>query len=149
MSDKLIGNLITGDHVVPKPTIPLKKKLLIAFYIVTVVSVGSFLIWKFINYREESRVSQFLQEITQGQYDQAFASWDAGDSYKMKDFLEDFGKDGYYTKGMQTASVVKSHGVGGGVIVCVQLDNFKRDIPIRVDKETMKLSYSPLENVCK
>ena len=41
---KLIGNLITGDHVVPKPAMPLAKKLQIATAIFVVVSLGSFLV---------------------------------------------------------------------------------------------------------
>ncbi len=145
MADKLIGNLITGDHVVPKPAMPFKRKLTIATGIVVAVSLGSFLTWKFINYREESQVTQFFKKISQEQYDQAFASWDTEGSYKMKDFLEDFGKNGFYTKGMHQARVVTSRGQGGAVTVCVQLDNFKKRLPIRVDKESLKLSYSPLD----
>jgi hypothetical protein len=146
---KLIGNLITGDHVVFKPSMRWQQKLKITIIIFVTISLGSFLIWKFINYREESRVTQFLQEITAGQYQQAFASWDAGGSYGLQDFMDDFGKDGYYTKGMHTARVVNSKGQGGGVVVCVQLDNFEKQLPIRVDKDTMKLSYSPLDYKCR
>jgi hypothetical protein len=145
MADKLIGNLITGDHVVPKKGMPFKQKMTIAVAIFVAVSLGSFLVWKFINYREESRVTHFLQEIGQGQYDQAYAEWDSGDSYKMKDFLEDFGKDGYYTKNMHDARVVNSRGQGGAVIVCVQVDTFRKKLPLRVDKESLKLSYSPVD----
>jgi hypothetical protein len=145
MADKLIGNLITGDHVAPKPGMPLRQKARIAVAIVVVVSLGSFLIWKFINYREERQVSQFFQDLAQGQYDQAYAKWDADEHYKMKDFLEDFGKEGYYTKASHDAHVVNSRGRGGGVVVCVQLDTGRKELPIRVDKESLKLSYSPVD----
>ena len=145
MADKLIGNLITGDHVAPKPSMPLRQKAQIAVAIVVVGSLGSFLVWKFINYREERQVTQFFQALAQGQYDQAYAKWDADDHYKMKDFLEDFGKEGYYTKGSHDARVVNSRGRGGGVVVCVQLDAGRKELPIRVDKESLKLSYSPVD----
>ena|ERR1041385_1374166 len=145
MADRLIGNLITGDHVVPKPAMPLRQKLSIAVTVIAVLSLGSFLVWKFINYREESRVTTFLDAIAQGRYDQAYASWDADEKYKMKDFLDDFGRDGFYTKNMHTARVVKSKGSGGAVIVCVQLDNFRKQLPILVNKESLKLSYSPID----
>jgi len=141
---KLIGNLITGDHVVPK-TMPLRQKLKIVTAIVVVVSFGSFLVWKFINYREESRVTRFLDAVVQGQYEQAYATWDGDDRYKMKDFLDDFGKDGYYTKGLHEARVVTSKGSGGAVVVCVELDTFQRRLPILVDKHSLKLSYSPID----
>jgi hypothetical protein len=153
MADKFISNLITGDHVRPKSGMSGKQKMQIGVAIVVVVSLGSFLIWKFINYREESQVAHFVQDLSQGQYDQAYAMWDADDHYKMKDFLEDFGKDGYYTKGMQKPGVVNSRGRGGGVVVCVEFDRGRKEVPIRgrkevpirVDKDSLKLSYSPVD----
>src|SRR5689334_15199304 len=145
MAGKLIGNLITGDHVVPKPSMPLNQKLTIAVAVFVVISLGGFLVWKFINYREESRVTTFLDAVTQGRYDQAYASWDADDRYKMKDFLDDFGKEGFYTKNLHSARVVNSRGQGGAVVVCVGLDNFHKQLPIRVDKQSLKLSFSPVD----
>lgn len=145
MGDRLIANLITGDHVRPKPAMPLQQKMQIAIAIFVMVSLGSFLIWKFINYREERQVSNFFQDLAQGQYDHAYAMWDADDRYKMKDFLEDFGKDGYYTKGTRKAHIVNSQGRGGGVVVCVELESGKKELPIRVDKDSLKLSYSPVD----
>ena len=145
MADRLIGNLITGDHVVPKPAMPLKQKFTIAVAIFVVVSFGSYLVWKFVNYREESRVTHFFTELTQGQYDQAFASWDSDERYKMKDFLDDFGKEGYYTKNLHDARVVNSKGKGGDVVVCVQMDNFQKRLSLLVNKESLKLSFSPVD----
>ena len=145
MADKIIGNFITGDHVAPKPGMPLQQKAKIAVAIVVVISLGSFLVWKFINYREEGQVTQFFQDLEREQYDQAYALWDADDHYKMKDFLEDFGKNGYYTKGSHDARVVTSRGRGGGVVVCVELDSGRKQLPFRVDKESLKLSYSPID----
>ena len=145
MAEKLIGNLITGQHEVPKPGLALKQILTRATIIIAVVSIAGFLVWKFINIREEHRVSAFFDQLSQGQYDQAYASWDAGASYKMKDFMDDWGKDGFYTKGMQSARVVTSKGQGNGVIVCVDIAKNRAEVPIRVDKDSMKLSYSPVD----
>ena len=63
----------------------------------------------------------------------------------MKDFLDDFGKDGYYTKNMHEARIVNSKGKGGAVVVCVQMDNFRKRLSLRVDKESLKLSFSPFD----
>jgi len=145
MADRIISNLFTGDHVAPKPGMTLKQKMRVGVVIAVVISLGSFLLWKFINYREERQVSEFFQDLTQGQYEHAYARWDADDHYKMKDFLEDFGKDGFYTKGTHDARVVNSRGRGGGVVVCVQLDSGRKQLPIRLDKESLKLSYSPID----
>ena len=145
MADKLISNLFTGNYVPPKPGMSIQQKMRAGVAIVVVISLGSFLVSKFINYREERQVSQFFQDLAQGQYDNAYARWDADDHYKMKDFLEDFGKDGFYTKGTRDARVVNSRGRGGGVVVCVELDSGRKQLPIRVDKESLKLSYSPID----
>ena len=59
----------------------------------------------------------------------------------MKDLMEDWGKDGYYGKTMQTAKVTDSHTQGEAVIVYVQLDGFKTPIAFLVDKGTLKLSF--------
>ena len=145
MADKLIHSLITGTHTAPKPTLPFKQKLFAAAAIILVVSLGSFLVWKFINYREEGQVTRFLESITGGRYDQAFALWDSEGSYQMKQFLEDFGSDGYYTKSVHEGRVVTSKGQGGAVIVCVELDPKRKYLPVRVDKNSMKLSFSPVD----
>ncbi len=145
MADKLIGNLITGDHVAPGPAKPLKQKMTFVTLVVVAVSLVSFLVWKFINYREESQVTHFLQEIAGGRYDRAYASWDGDEHYKMKEFLEDFGKDGYYARNMQSPHVVTSRGQGGGVIVCVELNPARKYLPVLVNKDSLKLSYSPVD----
>jgi len=61
----------------------------------------------------------------------------------MNEFLEDWGKEGYYTKGMHEAQVVDSNGKGGAVVVYVGIDTLKSPIALRVDKETLKISFSP------
>ncbi len=124
---------------------PLRHKVQIGIAVFVVVSLGSFLVWKFINYREERQVTHFFQDLSQGQYDQAYALWDADDHYKMKDFLDDFGKEGFYTQGARETRVVTSKGHGGGVVVCVDLGNGKKELPILVNKDSLKLSYSPVD----
>jgi hypothetical protein len=61
----------------------------------------------------------------------------------MSDFMEDWGPDGYYLKGTHNLSVRTSHGQGQSVIVCVSTDKNGKLIPIEVDKESLKLSFSP------
>ena len=102
------------------------------------------LIYKFANFREEHQVSRFLEAVTSGNYDAAYADWDNSDGrYTMKDFMVDWGKEGYYTKGMTKAHVVDSNGRGTSVVVYIGIDNVKVPVALRVDKETLKLSFSP------
>lgn len=144
MSDKIIGSLIYGEHVVPKPARPWKERLKVPVTIGLVVIVLGGLAYKFVNFREERRVSQFIAALANGQYAAAYKEWDADQHYPMKDFLEDWGKEGYYTKGMHQARVVDSNGKGGAVVVYLELDTFKEPVALLVDKETLKLSFSPV-----
>ena len=143
MADKIIGSLIYGNHEIPKRSRAWKERLKVPVAIGLVLLVIGGVAYKFANFREERRVGQFMQALIGGQYDAAYRDWDAGESYTMKEFLEDWGKDGYYTKTLHESHIVDSNGKGGAVVVYVSMDNFKEPVALVVDKETLKLSFSP------
>ena len=143
MAEKLLTNLIYGDHPIPKRTELWKDRLKVPVTIGIVLLVIAGIVYKFANYREERRARQFVQELAGGQYDVAYQDWDAGPRYSMKDFLQDWGRDGYYTKGMHNARVVDSNNKGSSVIVYVEIDTLKYPVALLVDKDTLKLSFSP------
>jgi hypothetical protein len=145
MADKMIGSLIYGDHVVPKPQRPWKQRIKIPL----AVGIAAILLisaaWKFVNYREEGVVSSFLADVRGGNYDKAYANWDTNDGhYTMKDFLEDWGTAGYYGKSIATAKVSTSNAHGSAVIVYIRFDGFKAPIAFSVDKDSRKMSFSPI-----
>src|SRR5438034_9677368 len=105
MADKLIGSLIYGDHEIPRKSRTWKEALKVPVSIALVLIFVAGIVYKFANFREERRVRQFVQAIGSGRYDVAYQHWDADGHYEMKDFLQDWGKDGYYTKGMHEARV--------------------------------------------
>ncbi len=144
MAEKIIGSLIYGDHPIPKRGRAWKDRLKVPVSIGLVLLVIGGLAYKFANFQEERRVKLFMAAVEGGQYDDAYKNWDADEHYRMKDFLEDWGKEGYYSKGMHQARVVGSNGKGGAVVVYVAMDNFKRPVALLVSKETMKLSFSPV-----
>jgi hypothetical protein len=143
MADKLIGSLVYGQHETPRKQRPWKDRLKVPVSIGLVLIVIGGLAYKFANYREERQVSQFIQAVQSSNYDAAFAKWDTDGSYTMKDFLTDWGKDAFYTTGMTDAKVVDSNSRGTSVIVYLGANNLKVPVAFRVDKETLKLSYSP------
>jgi len=143
MADKIIGSLIYGNHEIPKKSRAWKERLKVPLAIGLVLLVIGGVAYKFANFREERRVGQFMQELIGGQYDVAYKDWEASESYTMKEFLEDWGKDGYYTKSMSESHIVDSNSKGGAVVVYVQMDNFKEPVALVVDKETLRLSFSP------
>jgi hypothetical protein len=144
MADKLIGSLIYADHPIPKRSRALKERIKVPLAIALVLVFVGGVAYKFANYREERRVRQFIKTIENGQFDMAYQEWDADGHYTMKDFLQDWGKDGYYTKGMRDARVIDSNGKGGAVVVYLAIDSLKSPLALRVDKETLKISYSPV-----
>jgi hypothetical protein len=85
-----------------------------------------------------------LEGLQNGQYDAAYQQWDADGRYTMNDFLQDWGKEGYYTKGMHEARVVDSNGQGSGVIVYVGIDTLESPVALLVNKESLKISFSPV-----
>jgi len=144
MADRLIGSLLYDDHPIPKKSRALKDRLKVPVGIALVLIFVSGIAYKFANYREERRVRQFVGAIEKEQFDAAYREWDADGRYTMNDFLQDWGKEGYYTKGMHEARVIDSNGRGGAVVVYLAIDSLKSPVALRVDKETMKISFSPV-----
>ena len=144
MAEKIIHSLIYDDHPIPKKSRAIKDRLKVPVAIALALIFVSGLLYKYANYREEGRVRQFIQIVENGQYDEAYHRWDAGPRYTIKDFLQDWGKDGYYIKGMHQAKVIDSNSRGGSVIVYVGIDSLKSPVALLVDKETLKISFSPV-----
>src|SRR5215813_5335711 len=119
MADRLIGSLLHDDHPIPKKSRALKERLKVPASIALVLIFLSGMAYKFANYREERRVRQFIKTIETGRFEVAYQQWDADGRYTMKDFLQDWGKDGYYTKGMHDSRVVDSNSKGSAVVVYV------------------------------
>jgi len=144
MREPMVGSLIYGDHKVPKKSRPWNERLKLPVLVALVFLAIVGLYYKFCNYREEGAVTQFLSDVFTGHPDTAFAKWDVeGSSYTMKDFLSDWGPDGYYTKGVSSAKVVDSNGKGQTVVVYVNIGSLNFPLALRVDKDTLKLSFSP------
>jgi len=144
MAEKIIGSLIYDDHPIPKRSRALKERLKVPVAIGLALIFISGLLYKFANFREERAVRQFMTEVEGGRYDAAYHLWDAEGRYSMTDFLQDFGKDGYYTKGMHEARVFDSNGKGGSVVVYLSIDSLKSPLALLVDKDTLKISFSPV-----
>jgi hypothetical protein len=144
MADKIIGSLLYDDHPIPRKTRALKERLKVPFYIALVLIFISGLIYKYANFREERAVSRFIGQVEGGNLDAAYQLWDAEGRYKMQDFLQDWGRDGYYTKGMHQARVVDSNSKGSSVVVYLDIDSLKSPVALLVDKDTLKISFSPV-----
>jgi hypothetical protein len=143
MKEPMIGSLIYGDHKTPRKSRP--RQWRVTGGVLVVFALLGFLAYKYCNYWQERSVTEFLADIRNGQTDAAFQRWDIeqGGSYTMKDFLNDWGKDGYYTKGSTSAKVIDSNSRGPDVDVYVAIDTFQIPLALRVNKESLKLSFAP------
>jgi len=142
MADRIIGSLLYGDHPIPKKSGAWKDRLKVPVTIGLVLLFIGGIAWKFANYREEGRVRRFMESVEKAQYDAAYQIWDSDGHYRMQDFLQDWGQDGYYTKGMHEAKIIDSNSKGNSVVVYLAIDE-RRPVALLVDKETLKISFSP------
>ncbi len=62
--------------------------------IFVVLAIVLFLTFRF--YPEKKAAAQFFDALVAGQADQAYGLWKPSGNYKMKDFLADWGPEGYY-----------------------------------------------------
>src|SRR5205809_1139529 len=115
MADKIIRSLIYDDHPIPKKSKAWKERLKVPVWIALVLIFISGIVYRFANYREEGQVRQFMQAV----------------------------QGGYYTKGMHDAKVVDSNSKGNAVVVYVSIDD-RGPVALFVDKETLKISFSPI-----
>jgi hypothetical protein len=144
MKEPMVGSLIYGDHKIPKKSRPWQQRWKLPGIVIAVFIVLSIIEYKYVNYRQERSVTEFIDQVSAGKVDDAFAKWDLeGGSYTKQDFVSDWGKDGYYLKGAKSVKVIDSNSRGQDVVVYVAIDTFKIPLAIRVNKETLKLSYSP------
>jgi hypothetical protein len=85
------------------PADPPAKSRAMIFTVVTVVfAIAVILFFMFRYYPEKKAADNFFDALEAGNMDLAYQLWKPSESYAMKDFLADWGPDGYY-------GTVKSH----------------------------------------
>ncbi|HKS80026.1 MAG TPA: hypothetical protein VJR23_00845 [Candidatus Acidoferrales bacterium] len=109
-------------------------------YIITVVAfivAVSLFCWYTLRYHHQEKIAEtFLNDVVAGNMQQAFSMWSHGPDYSFKDFMDDWGDNGYY-------GPVKSYHIdgikdrGSGVVVVVELSPFQ---PFPGDRDIAKHS---------
>ncbi len=144
-----------------------KSKLL--RYIISGVALAVLLavgFWFFFRYATEKHtVERFLDAVVAGNMQQAYQIWHPHSTYSYRDFVSDWGAQGYYgpvlSYRVESASEPASHGGGGvdavsGVIVMVEVSpyapfpdssdpksNRTREVKIWVERSDQTLSFWP------
>lgn len=105
----------------PPPAKPEKSRAM-AFTIVALVFVVLIvLFFTFRYYPEKRAASRFFDALVAGNTEQAFQLWKPGPSYTMKDFLADWGPQGYYGP-VKSYSVLHANSPRGANAVAVSVE---------------------------
>ncbi|MEX2261021.1 MAG: hypothetical protein WD696_03675 [Bryobacteraceae bacterium] len=120
-------------------------KYLIVSTIATAI-VGGTLFFFLKNYRQEGRVSTFVNLLGQKQYREAYALWGCTEAtpcpeYQFEKFMEDWGPDSPNAD-VSSANVSRSRSCGEGVIVSLRVVS-DREEKLWVDRESLAIGFSP------
>jgi hypothetical protein len=104
---------------------PDKSRAMI-FTIVAILSLACIGLYFTVRYYPEKHATEtFFNALVAGDTDKAYQIWKPGSSYKMKDFLADWGPTGYYGPVKSFALLHAKSPVGAsGVIITVAVSPF-------------------------
>ena len=122
-----------------------KRNKLIIIVVVAIILGGGGLYFGFRNYRQKSRIKEFVALLQKHNYTSAYSLWGCTETKPCKDyaynrFLSDWGPQ---SPNAQIASfeITKARACGSGVIVNV--DFGKREERLWVEGSEMIIGYSP------
>ena len=89
------------------------------------VALAILLYFVFRYYPEKRAAEHFLDALVAGNAKQAFELWKPSESYKIGDFMADWGPEGYYGP-VKSYEIVKAHAEKGanGVILTIEVSPF-------------------------
>ena len=97
------------------------KSRAMAFTIVAVVIVAAIVLWFSFRYYPEKRAAeQFFDTLVAGDMARAYQLWQPSASYKMPDFLADWGPNGYYGP-VKSYSIVRASSSTGASGVAIEV----------------------------
>ncbi len=116
-----------------------KKQIWIAIAVFIVLAPLCY--YEFKNWPEEHAATKFLTALESGQYQEAYTLWHPAPSYKMADFMQDWGDKSPFGK-VTDFKITKSHERGSGVIITVSINQGK-EARIWVEKKDKSLGFPP------
>lgn len=98
------------------------KSRAMAFTVATLTVVAIVLLWfTFRYYPEKKAAERFFDALVAGDTARAYQLWKPGESYAMKDFLADFGPEGYYGP-VKSYKIIHATAPKGSNAVSVSVD---------------------------
>lgn len=129
------------DSEAPKPKTGIRKYWPLVVIIVVVAGVIGF--FAFHNLPEKRAVANFLTQLQNGNYKEAYSLWQPAPDYTYDEFLHDWGPQGDYGK-VREFKIVGAESKGKAVaIVIVTINNRTPALALLVDRKSKGLAYSP------
>lgn len=129
------------DSEAPKPKTGFQKYWPLLAIVVVVIGVIAF--FAFHNLPEKRAVADFLTQLEQGNYKEAYNLWQPAPNYSFDDFMHDWGPKGDYGK-VHDFRIVSAASKGSAlVVVIVTVNNQTPALALLVDRKTKGLAYSP------
>ena len=119
----------------PPPEPSNKYKALTFTGAALLVALGIVLYFVFRYYPEKKATEHFLNALVAGHEKQAYELWKPSESYKINDFMADWGPQGYYGP-VKSYEIVKAESRKGanGVIITIEVSPFS-PMPDKSDVE--------------
>jgi hypothetical protein len=133
------------DAKPPKPIgrfrryVPLPVRILL---VLVLLGLAGFLTYHFWNFRQERAVTQFMDALEQGNYQEAYKLWQPPASYTYNNFLRDWGAEGDYGK-IRNFEILDSQSKGPSVVVLVRINGMEPPLELIVKRKSGGLAYAP------
>jgi len=123
-----------------------RRNKIIIITALSVIVLGGGLYLGLRNFRQKSKVKQFVELVQKKSYADAYRMWGCSESkpcpeYPYDKFLEDWGPKSQNSQ-IAAFDITRSRACGSGVIVTVNFDH-KRDERFWVEGSEMTIGFSP------
>lgn len=142
------------------PAEPSHKARNLTYTVAALALIAAVALWYLLRFYPEKRVVQhFFDALVAGDMTKAYDIWKPSPSYRMQDFLADWGPQGYYgpVKSYKTMGAQAPHGQSTSVVVEVAISPFSpmpdpsdpersrktRVVNLWVNSESKSLSFPP------
>lgn len=143
----------------PPPDVQ-KRPRALAFTLAASIIIAIIAVWFWLRfYPEQKAAENFMNAVVAGDMTHAYQLWQPGPSYKMQDFVADWGPNGYYgpVKSYEIMKARSPHGTSTSVEIRVAISPFSpmpgagdpeksqktKVVSIWVDTKDKSLSFPP------
>ena len=118
---------------------PAKARRYIITGIVFIAIIVGYCAYSLRFHTEEKTIRHFMDAIVAGNMDEAYRIWKPSETYSFKDFLEDWGPNGYYgpIKSYHVEHLEKRNPTASGVVATIKFSPYQ---PFPDDRDAAKQS---------